>query len=398
MSTQDKMRICMLVSSYAPDLEGGAERQCRLLARHLKGRGHEVSIITTRRQKTSREGEVDGVAVTRLGSFLGLAEKSRRMLTGCGGFAFWLTLPLVWGARMSFLCALASLVRSSSGEYDVLHVHESGWLAGVGVSLGKKWGIPVVCKEATTPALGKIGFDTPGRKRWSRERMLADKWLALTSDAARRLQNAGISSAAIETIPNGVEIPETQPDPTAGMKVLYVGNLTQGVEWKAFDVLFAAWVEVAKTCPDAKLSVVGAGDPSRWLEQLTEQGVVSSVTFEGRKEDMAPHYSSSALFVLPSRVEGMSNALLEAQSWGLPCVVSDIPGNKAIVTDGVNGRTVPVGNVHVFSSAIIELLGDSNERRRLSAAARAKAEQDYDIKHVAGLVEGVYRDVIGALP
>jgi glycosyltransferase involved in cell wall biosynthesis len=177
-------------------------------------------------------------------------------------------------------------------------------------------------------------------------------------------------------------------------EVLYVGNLSQGAHWKAFDILIQAWAVVSRQIPDAHLTLVGGGDPTPWEALAARLGCRGSLSFAGRTEHPEDFYRRAAAFVLPSRVEGMSNALLEAQSWGLPCVVSDIPGNTAVVSDGVNGLVVPAGDAPALAGALVRLLGDPTLRTRLGAVARRRAEEEYDEERVVSRLIGIYREVV----
>jgi glycosyltransferase involved in cell wall biosynthesis len=414
-SSLDPLRIGMLVGAYAPDPEGGAERQCRLLAQTLTARGCTVGVITFRHSRhTLRTSDDGGVSVYRL-SILGFAARKllraleSRMLRAAPlsdpasmgpvdrrarAFSFWLALPMVWLARLGFLLELRWLIKRNPTPFDVLHVHESGWLAGVGVMLGQFWHIPVVCLEATAPALGPIGYDTPFRRLWNRRRRSANAWLAQTSTIRDELLALRITPGRIHLLPNGVVLPPETASPGYATDVLYVGNLTQGSAWKAFDVLFDAWVRIAQARPDARLIVVGGGDPKTWIRVLQGQGVKDTVDFRGRVDDPSSFYREAGLFVLPSRVEGMSNALLEAMSWGLPCVVSNIPGNRAVIDNEVNGLVIPVNNAAAFAEAIIRLLSNPTLRSSMGSHARQKAESEYDIQHVTDRLIEIYRGVL----
>ncbi|MCX6995552.1 MAG: glycosyltransferase family 4 protein [Kiritimatiellaeota bacterium] len=402
----------MLVGSYAPDSEGGSERQCRLLARELAARGHTVDVLTFRQTRRAPVfDEADGVRVRRFGWLGPVAHAWRRMLEfrllravwtrdpilagladrRARATAFWLALPAVWLARLGFILELRRFAEGHPACFDAIHVHESGWLAGVGVALAHRWGLPVVCKEATAPALAPIGYDTPFRHAWDRHRRTADAWVAQTPAVAQQLSAAGIPPERVHRVPNGVVRPMDPADPASAAGVLYVGNLTQGAAWKAFDVLFDAWVRIARVQPDARLTVVGAGDPGLWLDVLRRGGAEASVRFTCRADDPAPFYRAAGIFVLPSRVEGMSNALLEAQSFGLACVVSDIPGNTAVVADGINGLVVPVGDAPKLAQALLRLLGNATLRLQLGQAARARMKSEYDIGNVTDRLEQIYQ-------
>jgi glycosyltransferase involved in cell wall biosynthesis len=395
-----ELRIGMLIWSYFPDAEGGAERQCRILAESLLTSGHSCEVLAGGWGTNSSDG------VLRFGSLCPLENQLRRMFQKVSsGFSvhmprlaqhasFWLLVPFSWIARLSFIISIAAFVRNHpQAPFDVIHVHDSGWLAGVGVWLGRKWGIPVLCKEATSPALQPVSYGTPFRRYWEWQRKFADGWVAQTENVRNQLVAAGIPADRVYLVPNGVCIPDVVRPASDHDGVLYVGNLTQGSEWKAFDVLFDAWIEIVQKRPAARLVFVGGGDPVSWRQALSKAGVLDSVTFVGRLDDPSPRYGNAGIFVLPSRVEGMSNALLEAQSWGLGCVVSDIPGNTAVVQHEANGLVVPVNDAVALADAIIRLLDDKEWRCRLGAAARANAVANFSMSAFSERIVDVYREL-----
>jgi len=403
------MRVGMIVWSYWPEPEGGAERQCRLLVQELTSRGHTCEIFTSRvaQRPICLPLSDDRLAVHRFGWLCPLEKKVRRCLShmislGTGDQSrwrdvtgFWLSVPFVWVSRLSFIVSLFLFARRTKmPPVDLLHVHESGWLAGVGVVLARYWKIPVLCKEATTPPLVRISYGTPLRHWLDQKRFSADGWLVQTSVVREQICKRGLPLERIHLLPNGVIIPKEFADPARSDRVLYVGNLTQGAEWKAFDVLFDAWSRVAKRKPSARLYFVGAGDPEPWIRLLQRDGVSETVHFAGRVEAPSSYYRTAGILILPSRIEGMSNALLEAQSWGLPCVVSDIPGNLSVVKDAVNGLVVPVGEPEALSAAILRLMDSPDLRVRLGREARIKMKQEHDIERVAENLIYIYRSLM----
>ena len=100
--------------------------------------------------------------------------------------------------------------------------------------------------------------------------------------------------------------------------------------------------------------------------------------------------------MLPSRKEGLSNALLEAMASGLPSVVSDIPGNVAVVRDGVEGLVVPAGDVAALAEAMVKLYRSPELRDRMGSAARKTIEARFTISAVAEQLEAAYRTLPSA--
>jgi glycosyltransferase involved in cell wall biosynthesis len=180
---------------------------------------------------------------------------------------------------------------------------------------------------------------------------------------------------------------------------LIVANVTQGKAHKAFDVLFDAWRKVIDQRPDARLVLIGGrGDNSFWVKHAELLGIRNHIEFHGWIEDLTPFLQKAAMFLLPSRREGVSIALLTAQSCGLPAVVSDIPGNLFVVENGKNGIVAPVENVDALAEGILKLYENPALRAEMGAAARQVIEKRFSIHAVAErMIKEVYPKVTAEL-
>ncbi len=402
----------MLIWSYWPGHEGGAERQCRKIIPYLERRGIQVVVWTARTQRKQRRREMVGDhEIVRMGRAVplmtaarGWVEKllaivlRRTNLQGRGqalrreALLFWLGLPLMFIAKAIFLLELWFWLRRAENRPDVIHVHESSWLAGAAAFFARRYGIPVLAKTALYPAWNVLGYDVPMRRTFSKARRECH-FAALAPYLAEDLITHGVPRERIFEVPNGVEIPERIADFSSEKVVLFVANFSQGVEHKAFDVLLNAWNIVVREEPSALLKILGGGDRTQWENMVKFLRLESSVDFVGWVDAPSEHYRLSSIFVLPSGREGISNALLEAQSYGLPCVVSDIPGNIAIIEHGVNGIVVSAGNVEQLAKAILLLLSDSELIKKMGYAGRYKMIKNFNLQNVADIIVNVYEKI-----
>lgn len=407
------MRILFLIWNFWPGVEGGSERQARKIANELARRGHACLIWTALLDSNLPKSESqDSTIVVRFGRWVPLQVRARRFLDLFHQLLqkhlqklfpeidkhylhfknhvdFWVLLPFVYIARWSFIREIRNEFNSINLLPDIIHLHEPSWLGGFAVQLAKAGKIPVLCQEATNPALPVLGYDVPDRKQIAKSRRDAH-FIAMAPYLADDLLAQGISSGQIHILPNGVKIPTQKDSQQEYPIVLYVGNFSQGAHWKGFDVLFDAWKIINDQNLDLRLVVLGGGDKSIWEKYVKNLGCANTVDFMGRVSDPDHYYSKAAIFVLPSRVEGMSNALLEAQSWGIPCVVSDIPGNTAIVEDGVNGLVVPVDDSNELASAVIKLYRDTVLRKKIGIIARKRMEEHYDLDKIIKKLLNIY--------
>jgi glycosyltransferase involved in cell wall biosynthesis len=203
-------------------------------------------------------------------------------------------------------------------------------------------------------------------------------------------------------IPNGVAAPVDRPprliDERFGLRgrdyALFLGRL---VPEKAPDLLLRAFHTV-----DTSSRLVIAGGSSftdRYVQQLEalaarDPRVLMVGTVQG--ELLQELYSNAALFVLPSRLEGLPLTLLEAASYRLPLVASDIPPHREIIgDDGPGGRMFPSGDENALAAALTETLEDLDAAFAGARLLGDRVTGDYDWDRATDATEAVYATVLG---
>ncbi|MEM9173604.1 MAG: glycosyltransferase [Myxococcota bacterium] len=144
---------------------------------------------------------------------------------------------------------------------------------------------------------------------------------------------------------------------------------------KGFDTLLRAFALVLERCPQARLRIVGDGPERERLFSLArELEVFERCDFPGFLSDPIAAIEDGDVYVLPSRWEGLPNALLEAIAAGLPSIATRCPtGPDEILEDGRVGRLVAVDAVAEMSEAISEILRNASLRVDLSKRSRRRA-------------------------
>jgi glycosyltransferase involved in cell wall biosynthesis len=139
------------------------------------------------------------------------------------------------------------------------------------------------------------------------------------------------------------------------------------------------------------LLLVGDGPLREGLQvQARELGVDHTVHFAGRLEDVRPALAAMDVFVLPSREEGMSNALLEAMAAARPVIATDVGGNGEIVREGETGLLVPVDDGDAMATALMDLLGDRERAARFGQAGREDAVRKFGARAMVERLEAFY--------
>lgn len=395
---QHRLHVCMLIGGYWPATSGGTENQCRLLTHALSALGVRCTVVTTRPRLSLPRREMDGPVEIRrcgvlgwlvaLGYRLHRAWPTRRrtartrMEPGHGAATPRWLLRLT---LLSFMAGATAFIACRRRTFSLLHVHTSEWIAGFAGWLGRRYSLPVLGKEAMEPVFPDLHPDTPFRAIWERHRLDLHVQ-ATTPSMVSALRRACVPDDRIDLVPNGVTIPEGMAEPTAARTVLCVANLSQGGAHKGFDVLLEAWTVIAPQFPEWRLVLAGGGDPTPWKAIAPE-----SVEFAGQHADLSALYRAAAIQVVASRKEGLSNALLEGQAWGLPAVVSDIGANTFVVRNGENGLIFRSGNARDLASRLQELMADPGRRTRMGTAARERMLAEFAIDLAARRLVEVYR-------
>jgi glycosyltransferase involved in cell wall biosynthesis len=196
--------------------------------------------------------------------------------------------------------------------------------------------------------------------------------------------------------PNGCDVAEFSPDPNVqrGKTILTVTRLTN--KQKRTSDLIRALGELPE---EWSLDIVGTGPDRGMLEKLSvDLGLASRVRFHGfvSRAEVPGFLRRCGVYAMPSDNEGLAVAALEAMACGAAVVFTRIRGFETIVTDGVNGRLVPVGDVKSLAAAIV----DAWERRdELGRAATATVRAHYDKRvlysQLADSLRGCVRQAVG---
>lgn len=234
--------------------------------------------------------------------------------------------------------------------------------------------------------------------------LLADR-VTVPAEAVKRTvhQEEECPLDKIVVIPNGIDLDrvdgwthQRRAGPherfSSGPLVGTVGRLSQ--KKGQGDLLEAAAV-VLRHVPAASFLIVGDGPMRTELEsRVAALQIERNVRFLGSADDAVRILFQMNIFVLPSHVEGMSNALIEAMAAGLPAVATDVGGNADVVADGQTGLLVPPRNPARLAEAILILLKDPERARTMGAAGRARVEAHFTSQTMVTRLETLYRELL----
>jgi len=217
-----------------------------------------------------------------------------------------------------------------------------------------------------------------------------------------------LASDKVVTLYNGVEIPNmpTPPAiasvrerlgirPPAGRLVTTVGNIRKV---KGLDVLIRAAAQVCARIPDVKFFVVGGISERAYYNDLLWMienfGLGDKFKFLGHQSDVFPLVCASDVFVLPSRSEGFSNALLEGMAAGMPCVAARVGGNAEAVEDGETGFLVEAEDASTMADRIWRLIEDPRQAQQMGHAARKRVSDHFSLEAMMLKLETVYENLL----
>ncbi len=373
----NQMHVCMISYTFPP-LYSGAGAQSLQLAKSLVKRGVSVSVLTSRHTSEFPAREtVDGVPVHRLPVFrLGRLR------------------PL------SFSLVAAWHLLQHYRRYDIVHIHGAYWRMFPMLLIAK------LVRKKSVVKMTQMGTDDPQTIRWRRfGRVLyqtltwADAVVSTSRELSASYQNSSLPPDKLIQIPNGVDTDlfhlagASQRNalraklglPAEAALVIFVGKVGHR---KGADILLQVWTRVVEQHPDAWLVLVGPvgedfplpeDEPpiEHWLSKASQTLVL------GHQDNVQDYLRAGNIFVLPSRMEGLPNALMEAMATGLPCIASNIGGNIDLIANGENGLLFKCGDTQQLADMLLRLLCNDEERRELGRRARETIKVNYSMDTVA---------------
>jgi glycosyltransferase involved in cell wall biosynthesis len=317
------VRVCVLTTSYPRSPEDVAGQFVADAVGHLRAAGVIVDVVSPADFRHFGIAFGDGILQNlRAKPWLGLA------------------LPF-------FLANYALAARRAARGADVVHAH---WIpSGIAaIATGKPfvlqvWGTDIELARRVAWLVGPI-------VRRAGMVIAASSYLA---NAAR-----GVGADDVRVIPNGVEIPESVPEPELPPHVLFAGRLSEEKGIREF-----------ATATDGLPRVIIGDGPLRDL-------VPDAIGFVPRYR-LGAFFERSAIVCVPSRREGYGVVAREAMAYGRAVVVTTVGGLADAVSDGDTGLLVAPRDVVALRAAIQRLLRDPKLRERLGSAARDYARATF---------------------
>jgi glycosyltransferase involved in cell wall biosynthesis len=197
----------------------------------------------------------------------------------------------------------------------------------------------------------------------------------------------------------GVDPDEYPPLPPPANKVPVAAFVGRMIRPKGVDVLMQACDRLRQRAVPLQVELYGGTDPENPetidIETLKAWCAEHGARWLGHVTDMRAVWRHADIFVLPARTrEGMPRALLEAAASARPLVVTNVPGCRHFVRDGVEGILAPPENADALAKALEHLARDPDLRRRMGEAARLRLLHGFTEGHVRQSLRATYASML----
>ncbi len=343
------MKITIVIDSLGG---GGAQRAAVLLAEGLVKRQYQVSLITL----FGREVDFYQLPDTIKRISLKVAKDSPNLRQAIrNNLARLQTLRQAMNSLqpdlvISFLdkTNILTLIASWGSKYPIIVSEQNDPTQN---NIGHQWNL---LRRLTYPAATKVVSCSQG---------VDHHWNWLKSDRRQVIYNP--LAVKSESVTETKLLPQLNPNQKI---IVAMGRLT---EQKGFDILLAAFAQIAPQYPDWQLIILGEGQQRQQLEaQRDKLGLQKRVLMPGLVSNPFPILKRSHLFVLSSRYEGFGNVIIEAMACNLPVISTDCPsGPREIITNGENGILVSNQQPDQLAQAMAKLMSEPQRRMQLAAKA-----------------------------
>jgi glycosyltransferase involved in cell wall biosynthesis len=235
--------------------------------------------------------------------------------------------------------------------------------------------------------------------------------ILVNSEAVRNflVEQEHIPAEKIMVIYNGIDVsrflgagagPKSQMRAALGIPAdcPVIGTVANFRPQKDYKNFITAMRLVKDRHPDAMFLICGGGaEETVVVRQVEQAGLAGAALFLGVRRDIPQVLQAMDVFVLASRYEGFSNAILEAMLAGLPVVATDVGGNREVIVDGQSGFLVPAGAPVLLAEGVNHLLANPDLRLELGKAARRQVAANFSTEKMHREYQALYLGSVEAL-
>jgi L-malate glycosyltransferase len=295
---------------------------------------------------------------------------------------------------------LAFFLRKSG--FQIVHTHDLyANMLGIPAALIAR--TPVIISSRRD--LGHLEWYQGKRRVWLRRLQNFSAIVLANAGAIREslLAEDGFAPEKVRVIYNGIDVEKFAaasrdrnwliPESEREKWVVLVGNMHSDV--KGHPWLIEAAGAIVREFPQIRFLLVGDGARRVDFErQVAERGLRANFSFLGRREDVPRILACCDIAVLPSKAEGLPNAVLEYLAAGLPTAASQVGGNSEIIQDGVTGLLVPPQNSAALGAALLQLLHDPDAAIAMGTRAREFVAANFSFERMIEKTDQLYSELL----
>jgi glycosyltransferase involved in cell wall biosynthesis len=237
-------------------------------------------------------------------------------------------------------------------------------------------------------------------ERWATRR--ADRFVCVSQSVADFCRQRGFAGEKLVVIPNGVDVGRwktaapadlTKFGVRAGRRaIVFVGRLDRQ---KGLAEFFTVLKDAFDAAPGYDLLLVGAGpERERLVQAAQQQGIADRVHFAGWQANVPAIVAACDLVVLPSRWEGMPNAILEAMAAGKPVVATQTEGVSELLGNSATHQLVTANDLEQMPCAIVEILNNPNLASDLGQRNQARANEEFNLDKMVQRYVALYESLV----
>ena len=160
---------------------------------------------------------------------------------------------------------------------------------------------------------------------------------------------------------------------------------------KNVEYLINIFYEINKIYSQTTLHIIGKGEQKIFLKKIINKLEISDkVIFYDSVYDSSDILKNMSIFIQTSYSESFSNSILEAMSFGIPCIVSDVGGNPELIDDKENGFLVNLNEPKIFVKRTIQMIEDKYSYSKISLNAKTKVNEKFSLKKMYKIQRDIY--------
>ena len=311
---------------------------------------------------------------------------------------YFVRTTLIGNKISKFLCLLCAIwsftVKCWFGGIQIVHIHGASyisfWRKRIFILLAKLYGKKVIFHVHG----GKFkDFTASNHKAVSQTMKKVDVVIAL-SEYWKEFFESDLHCSRVVVVPNIVPMPQQiAQGPTSKIEAIFLGaiNDNKGI----FDLIDVIGEHQDILRPNFCLHIGGVGETKRLEAFISQKGIGDIALYEGwvDAEKKTRLLSQADFFILPSYIEALPISILEAMTYRLPILSTNVGGIPEIVTDGENGLLIEAGNKIALWQSLQQMIDDSEMRLSMGEKSFDRVQPHFP-ENVCASLENIYTSLL----